>query len=90
MNIEIGKEFKLIYDEEKPENYIIDDLMFFILPLITVLVMLSVLINSINRRETLLSNENYVSKAPASVVEKDREILLKEKFDLEQITNKLL
>ena len=48
MNIEIGKEFKLIYDEEKPENYIIDDLMFFILPLITVLVMLSVLINSIN------------------------------------------
>ena len=33
---------------------------------------------SIERREKLLSNENYVSKAPSSIVEKEREDLKKE------------
>ncbi len=38
---------------------------------------------SIERREKLLSNENYVSKAPASIVEADRKKLAEEKEKLE-------
>jgi len=38
--------------------------------------------NSIKRREALLANENYVSKAPATLVEKERETLLQEKEKL--------
>ena len=34
--------------------------------------------NSIKRREALLANENYVSKAPAPLVEKERETLKQE------------
>ena len=39
--------------------------------------------NSISRREKLLSNENYVNKAPESIVNQERENLLKEKKELE-------
>ncbi len=38
---------------------------------------------SIERREKLLSNENYVSKAPANIVEADRKKLAEEKEKLE-------
>ena len=38
---------------------------------------------SIERREKLLSNENYVSKAPANIVEADRKKLSEEKEKLE-------
>ena len=44
---------------------------------------------SIERREKLLSNENYTSKAPAHVVENDRKTLEKEKNELELLINKL-
>ncbi|MDD3341047.1 MAG: valine--tRNA ligase [Bacilli bacterium] len=44
---------------------------------------------SIQRRENLLSNENYVNKAPANVVEMDRENLEKEKQELVQVLDKL-
>ncbi len=43
------------------------------------------LVQSINRREKLLSNENYVKKAPNAVVDKERELLRKEKEQLELI-----
>ena len=38
---------------------------------------------SIERREKLLSNENYVNKAPANIVEADRQKLAEEKAKLE-------
>ena len=38
--------------------------------------------NSIKRRENLLANQNYVSKAPANLVEKERETLKQEKEKL--------
>jgi valyl-tRNA synthetase len=41
---------------------------------------------SIARREKLLSNENYVSKAPANIVEMDRVKLEEEKKKLEELT----
>ena len=44
---------------------------------------------SIERRQKLLSNENYVNKAPANVVENDRIQLEKEQFKLEEILSKL-
>jgi len=44
---------------------------------------------SIARREKLLSNENYVNRAPSDIVEKERENLQKEKDMLEVILNKL-
>ena len=44
---------------------------------------------SIARREKLLSNENYVSKAPSSIVEKEKMSLLKEKELLENLVKKL-
>ncbi len=47
------------------------------------------LIGSIARREKLLSNENYVAKAPASVVELDRTNLAKEESRLKEILEKL-
>ncbi|MBQ3021163.1 MAG: valine--tRNA ligase [Bacilli bacterium] len=47
------------------------------------------LIKSIERREKLLSNENYVNKAPVFVVEKDRELLKQEKDRLEFINREL-
>ena len=40
------------------------------------------LISSIERRKKLLSNENYVNKAPANVVENDRIQLEKEQLKL--------
>jgi valyl-tRNA synthetase len=40
---------------------------------------------SIERREKLLSNENYVSKAPANIVEMDRVKLEEEKNKLEEL-----
>ena len=40
---------------------------------------------SIARREKLLSNENYVNKAPAKIVELDREKLKEEKAKLEEL-----
>lgn len=45
--------------------------------------------NSINRRKKLLSNENYVNKAPANVVENDRNNLAKEEKELEIVLEKL-
>lgn len=45
--------------------------------------------NSINRRKKLLSNENYVNKAPANVVENDRNNLEKEEKELEIVLEKL-
>ena len=47
------------------------------------------LISSIERRKKLLSNENYVNKAPANVVENDRVQLEKEQLKLEEILSKL-
>ena len=44
---------------------------------------------SIARREKLLSNENYVAKAPANIVEQERNNLQQEKENLEVIINKL-
>ena len=40
---------------------------------------------SIERREKLLSNENYVKKAPANIVEMDRKKLAEEKEKLEML-----
>ena len=45
--------------------------------------------NSISRREKLLSNINYVNKAPQNIVEEERNNLQKEKEQLELIINKL-
>ena len=47
------------------------------------------LISSIERRKKLLANENYVAKAPASVVELDRTNLAKEESRLKEILEKL-
>ena len=44
---------------------------------------------SINRREKLLSNENYVSKAPEMIVNKERDALSKEKERLDFIVKEL-
>ena len=43
------------------------------------------LTDSIARREKLLSNENYVNKAPANIVAMDREKLAEEKKKLEEL-----
>ena len=40
---------------------------------------------SISRRQKLLSNENYVNKAPANIVENDRKKLEEEKKKLEEL-----
>ena len=45
--------------------------------------------NSISRREKLLSNENYVSKAPQNIVEQERKTLEQEKENLKVILNKI-
>ena len=45
--------------------------------------------NSIERRKKLLGNENYVSKAPKELVEKEKETLKQEEQELELIINKL-
>ena len=47
------------------------------------------LVNSIERRKKLLSNENYVSKAPANIVESDKIALAKEENELKLIIDKL-
>jgi len=47
------------------------------------------LISSIERREKLLSNENYVNKAPANIVEEERKSLVKDKAELDLINSKL-
>ena len=44
---------------------------------------------SIERREKLLSNENYVAKAPANIVEADRLKLQEEKEKLEVLQNQI-
>ena len=46
---------------------------------------IKVLTDSINRREKLLANENYVNKAPAKIVELDRQKLINEKKKLEEL-----
>ena len=51
--------------------------------------LLSFLIKSIERRQKLLSNENYVNKAPQNVVEKDKEALAHELKRLEFINKEL-
>ena len=43
---------------------------------------------SIERRKNLLSNENYVNKAPAHIVELDRQNLLKEENELKMLLEK--
>ncbi len=45
--------------------------------------------NSIQRREGLLANQNYVSKAPIDIVELDRSKLQEEKIKLASLENKL-
>ena len=45
--------------------------------------------NSISRREKLLSNENYVSKAPQNIVEQERKNLEEERENLKAILEKL-
>ena len=45
--------------------------------------------SSIARREKLLSNENYVMRAPREIVDKERESLEKEKNMLNDILSKL-
>ena len=40
---------------------------------------------SIERRKKLLSNENYVNKAPANIVEMDKQKLEEEKKKLEEL-----
>ena len=47
------------------------------------------LISSIERREKLLSNENYVSKAPKNIVDQERKNLEEEKDNLKAILDKL-
>ncbi len=47
------------------------------------------LINSIERRKKLLSNENYIAKAPKNIVELDRTNLAKEESRLAEILEKL-
>ena len=47
------------------------------------------LTSSIERREKLLSNENYVAKAPAHLVEQERKTLEEEKANLAAILEKL-
>lgn len=44
---------------------------------------------SIKRREKLLSNQNYISKAPQNIVENERQTLDKEKQELAIINQKL-
>ena len=46
---------------------------------------IKMLTESISRREKLLSNENYVNKAPAKIVEMDRQKLEEEKKKLEEL-----
>jgi len=46
---------------------------------------IKMLTDSINRREKLLSNENYVNKAPFHIVEMDRKKLEEEKKKLEEL-----
>ena len=43
--------------------------------------------NSIERREKLLANENYVAKAPEAIVSKERNDLAREKAELEMLLN---
>ena len=43
---------------------------------------------SIERREKLLSNDNYINKAPSNIVEKEKEDLRKEKELLNNLLNK--
>src|SRR5574344_559566 len=47
------------------------------------------LLSSIERRTKLLSNTNYVSKAPSNIVDKEKEDLAKEKDELNIIISKL-
>ena len=44
---------------------------------------------SIERREKLLSNENYVNRAPKEIVDSERAQLEKEKRELDNINGKL-
>ena len=48
-------------------------------------IQIQVLKDSISRREKLLSNENYVNKAPKEIVENDRKKLEEEKRKLEEL-----
>ena len=41
--------------------------------------------NSIKKREALLGNENFVRKAPAALVEKEKNKLEEEKVELEKL-----
>ena len=47
------------------------------------------LINSIERRKKLLSNQGYINKAPKQIVENEKNSLLKDEKDLELIIQKL-
>ena len=47
------------------------------------------LFRSIERREKLLSNENYVNKAPKNIVDMDREKLAEEKEKLVSLESQL-
>lgn len=47
------------------------------------------LTNSIIRRKNLLSNENYLNKAPQAIVENERKCLIKEEQELNEILEKI-
>ena len=67
-------EVRLVYKEKEKENLLKEK---------------ERLEGAIKRRENLLSNENYVNKAPKNIVDLDRENLEKDKKELEIIMDKL-
>lgn len=74
-----SKIFKIYYDNSSNEK----------LELENMLKRKEFLITSINRREKLLANSNYVNKAPKNVVEEERNNLEKEIAELELINSKI-
>lgn len=75
----MDKEYKAIIYYEKEETA--EDL-------ILIQKQIEGLKNNIQRREALLANENYISKAPTHLVEEERTKLKEEKHQLETLLNK--
>ena len=72
-------EIKIIFDNRKNEGELLKNLK----------KEQDKLMKSIERREKLLSNENYLKKAPSNIVETEKEMVRKEKEQLELINEKL-
>ena len=72
-------EISIIYDNKKNEEEFRDSL----------IKEKEKLLKSIERRKKLLSNENYLSKAPSNIVSSEKEMLAKEKEQLDLIIEKL-